>query len=196
MPALGLALATPPTRVRARLTLTDGDVLEVPLSLPHVSAALCLKALAYGGRRSPRDAVDVWRLLEAAHAAGVRAAQWNPGGAGVRLDASQIVHRDFGTPAGPGARAATRDRPFRRGSGPSRSRWWHGRGCEDGAPALLWRSHSPEHLGRSHGDPELLDPATVIDLWCRAADARRPPQPPSAASAVASSGRDEMPSFR
>jgi hypothetical protein len=110
VPALGLALATPPTRVRARLTLTDGEVLDVPLALPDVSAALCIKALAFVGRRSPRDAVDVWRLLEAAHAAGVRAEGWNPDGVGARLDASRIVHREFGTPAGPGMRAATRDR--------------------------------------------------------------------------------------
>jgi hypothetical protein len=110
VPALGLALATPPTKVRARLALTDGHVLDVPLSLPDVSAALCLKALAYVGRRAARDAVDVWRLLEAAHAAGVRAEHWNPAGGGVRGDAARIVHREFGTPAAPGVRTATRDK--------------------------------------------------------------------------------------
>jgi hypothetical protein len=110
VPALGLALAMRPTTVRARLTLTDGELLELPLSLPDVSAALCLKALAYGGRRSARDAVDVWRLLEAAHAAGVRAERWNPARTGARLDTSRIVHREFANPAGPGVRAATRDK--------------------------------------------------------------------------------------
>jgi phosphatidylserine/phosphatidylglycerophosphate/cardiolipin synthase-like enzyme len=46
-----------------------------------------------------------------------------------------------------------------------------------------------EHLGRSPGDPELLDPATAFDLWCRTADAldawhsggRRGPRPPGQA---------------
>jgi hypothetical protein len=110
VPALGLALAAPPTAVRTRLTLTDGETLDFPLALPDVSAALCLKALAFAGRRSSRDAVDVWRLLEAAHAAGVRAGRWNPDGTGVRLDTSRVVHREFAVPAGAGVHAASRDR--------------------------------------------------------------------------------------
>jgi hypothetical protein len=57
VPALGLALAAPPTAVRTRLTLTDGEILDFPLALPDVSAALsppepvCVPPAATGGFR-------------------------------------------------------------------------------------------------------------------------------------------------
>jgi hypothetical protein len=105
VPALGLALAMDATPVDARITLSDGETFAVRLALPDVVAALCLKAFAYRGRRADRDAVDVWRLLEAARASGVGPEAWTAAGPGVRRDAAAVLQRDFAEPTGPGVRA-------------------------------------------------------------------------------------------
>jgi hypothetical protein len=44
--------------------------------LPSPLAALCLKLLAFGSRSAAKDALDIWRLLEVARAAGVGHGDW------------------------------------------------------------------------------------------------------------------------
>lgn len=70
IPGLGLALAMPAVRLDVAVTLSGGRRIAFRLALPDVRAALVLKAYAYRGRLADKDAVDIWRLLEAAHAAG------------------------------------------------------------------------------------------------------------------------------
>lgn len=105
VPGLPLALARPPTTVALDLTLTGGERLSAVIRLPDVVAALCLKALAYQGRMQARDALDIWRLLEAAHAAGFTADRW-PAGATATATA-RIIRQHFATPAASGSRNAT-----------------------------------------------------------------------------------------
>jgi hypothetical protein len=107
VPGLSLALAMPPVVTHAQVVLTGGQTLDVLYRLPDVVAALCMKAHAYRERFLPRDALDIWRLLEAAHAAGVVAEKWAPQGA--RLDASRLLYRYFAETDMLGPRAATRD---------------------------------------------------------------------------------------
>ena len=107
VPGLSLALAMPPVIVDAQIVLTNRQELEVEYRLPDVVAALCMKAHAYQERLLSRDALDVWRLLEAAHAAGVIAEKWTPQGS--RLDASRLLYRYFAEVGTSGPPAATRD---------------------------------------------------------------------------------------
>ena len=96
-----------------RLGLTSGAGMHMQLALPDVTAAICVKALAYKGRLAAKDAVDLWRLLHAAHAAGVRADKWPTGPTG--RAAATVLHSFFGRTNGPGlaqvsARPADRTR--------------------------------------------------------------------------------------
>jgi hypothetical protein len=109
VPGLSLALARPPTTVAAQVKLTSGHRLDLDLALPDVISALCMKALAYQGRYSDRDAVDIWRLLEAAYAAGVTADAW-PSRPGNAADAAAVLRRHFGTPAAGGVRKVSANR--------------------------------------------------------------------------------------
>lgn len=93
IPGLSLALARDPIIVDVDVSLYTGGQLTTRLPLPDPVSALCMKAMAYRGRFEPRDALDVWRLLEVAYAAGVRAADWPPSGTG--LDASRILYQWF-----------------------------------------------------------------------------------------------------
>jgi hypothetical protein len=88
------------TLVDVRVQLTSRKGLAMRLALPDLPAALCLKALAYRGRFAAKDAVDLWRLLTAAHAAGLRKEDW-PGGTTGRK-AAEVLHRFFGAPSGTG----------------------------------------------------------------------------------------------
>jgi hypothetical protein len=130
IPGLRLALAMPATWVQARVRLTsrplptlsgqspapgaepgpasEPGLLHVRLPLPDVQAALCLQAFAYRDRLTSRDALDIWRLLEAAHAAGVRAEGWTPRGA--RLDAARVLHSLYARAGKAGPEAASSDR--------------------------------------------------------------------------------------
>lgn len=74
VPGLHLALARPGTTVTIQVRLTSGHVVDARLVVPDVVSAICLKAYAYDGRLFARDAVDLWRLLEAVRAAGISAA--------------------------------------------------------------------------------------------------------------------------
>lgn len=94
VPGLSFALARPAVDVQIRVVLSDGRQLLASLRLPEPVAALCLKSYAYAGRLEERDAMDVWRLLEVASAAGVRAPNW-PAGPTPR-EAGGLLHRWFG----------------------------------------------------------------------------------------------------
>ncbi|WP_203857917.1 hypothetical protein [Plantactinospora mayteni] len=72
VPGLLLALHRPGAVVEVQVRLTSGTELAIRLVLPELISAVCLKALAYRGRFAAKDAVDLWRLLNAAYAAGLR----------------------------------------------------------------------------------------------------------------------------
>lgn len=108
VPGLQLALARPGVHVRAAADLTTGQSAEMDLVLPDPLSALCLKAYAYRGRMSDRDALDVWRLLEVAREAGTTPADWS--GQGARRDAQQQIIRSFGRAGAPGTTRATSSR--------------------------------------------------------------------------------------
>jgi hypothetical protein len=108
IPGLLDALLLAPTRVQARVLLTDTTQLDLDVPLPDVRAALVMKAHAYAGRLGDNDALDIWRLLQAASNSGHTAADW-PTGSTAR-DAAVILHRHFAVPSGSGHRRATSDR--------------------------------------------------------------------------------------
>lgn len=105
VPGLALALARPGLEIGLEVILTNGDEVRLTTVIPDVVSAICLKAYAYSGRWSDRDAVDIWRLLEAAFAAGVRAENW-PTGASAQ-EAATILRQHFGRPGATGPRRAT-----------------------------------------------------------------------------------------
>lgn len=107
VPGLAEALRLLPAQVPVLATLTDETDVPMLLHLPDVRAALLLKAYAYRGRWSHRDALDIWRLLEAASNAGHRTGDW-PTGLGGR-DAAQILHEFFARPSARGPKLATGD---------------------------------------------------------------------------------------
>lgn len=103
IPGLLMALSLPSTDIDLRVHLTDGTDVEATVALADVRGALALKASAYRDRHAQRDAIDVWRLLEAAFAAGHRARDWPGTGSG--RDASRLLWRYFG-PTGTAIRDA------------------------------------------------------------------------------------------
>jgi hypothetical protein len=70
---LGLAeaLQRPGIEVSLELHRLNEEVLTAELTLPDETSAVVLKALVWERRRAARDAVDLWRTLEVAAAAGV-----------------------------------------------------------------------------------------------------------------------------
>lgn len=113
IPGLVLALHRPAELIDLHVQLTNRDRLAIRVPLPDVTSALCLKALAYRGRFTAKDAVDLWRLANAGHAAGLRAADWPVSVTG--RQAATVLHRFFGSPAAAGLkqmspRAADRTR--------------------------------------------------------------------------------------
>lgn len=106
IPGLSLALARPGSLVTAEVRLTSGHEIVTDLLLPDVVSAICLKAYAYAGRLTDRDAVDLWRLLEAALAAGLTPADWPSGPTGTA--AAEVLRQQFGWPGAPGAARASR----------------------------------------------------------------------------------------
>lgn len=108
VPGLQLALGRDPVEVEFQAQLTSGETLETTALLPDVTSALVLKAYSFKGRMAARDALDVWRLLEAAQASGLQAASWPKSASG--RDAARILHQYFLSPAGPGVKAASDDR--------------------------------------------------------------------------------------
>ncbi len=100
IPGLAVALARTGLEITAKVQLTDRSELTSDLVIPDAVSALILKAYAYRDRLSDRDAVDIWRLLEAAHAAGVTAETWPRGAAATT--AAAVLHQFFGRPGAPG----------------------------------------------------------------------------------------------
>lgn len=105
VPGLILALRLEPVEAVLSAVLSDGSDLPMSLLLPDVRAMLVLKAFAYRGRVSDDDALDIWRLLEAANAVGITAADWPTGADG--RDGARLLHTYFAAPGSGGpARAA------------------------------------------------------------------------------------------
>ena len=108
IPGLLDALRMNAVMVPITAVLSDGTSVGFEVALPDVRAALVLKAYAYAGRFSARDATDIWRLLEAANRAGYTASAW-PRGSGGR-DAAHALRQFFGQPSSRGPRAISPDR--------------------------------------------------------------------------------------
>lgn len=104
IPGLALALGRPSERLDIRVRLLSGGDLRMRLTLPDLTSALCIKALAYRGRFADKDAVDLWRLMTAAYAAGLRSDSWPPTATG-RL-AAEVLAQFFARPGAAGLRQA------------------------------------------------------------------------------------------
>lgn len=76
--------------------------------LPDLTSAICIKALAYRGRFAGKDAVDLWRLMNTAHAFGLRSDSWPTTATGRR--AADVLTRFFGRPSGTGLAQVSRSR--------------------------------------------------------------------------------------
>lgn len=111
VPGLSVALARDGVEVDLEVTLTNKQVLVVPLVLPDVLSALCMKAHAYVGRFSERDAIDVWRLLEAGFASGLMPEHW--GERGTQRDTRAALNQHFGSATSGGATRAAGGRQAR-----------------------------------------------------------------------------------
>jgi len=105
VPGLALALVRPAATVDLEVCLSGGGDLEMRIALPDLASALCVKALAYRGRYADKDAVDLWRLMSAAHATGLRADTWPATLTG--REAAAVLHKFFGRPGAAGLRQAT-----------------------------------------------------------------------------------------
>jgi hypothetical protein len=105
IPGLSLALSAAPTVLLLDIDLFSGERREAVVPVPGPVPALALKALAYRSRLAPKDALDVWRLLEVAAVARISPDEW--AGGGVRRDARQILHHPFGARTVPGSRTAS-----------------------------------------------------------------------------------------
>lgn len=71
VPGLAEALRRPGVPLTIDMALTDGSNAAANVVIPDPAATLGLKAWARTVRREDRDAEDLWRCLEIAHAAGV-----------------------------------------------------------------------------------------------------------------------------
>lgn len=111
IPGLAYALARPARSVTVRVGLTDGSRVTTTVLVPELTAALCIKAIAYRSRFADKDALDLWRLLEAAYAVGNSASTWPTGPTPVI--AAEVLRHHFGRPHGTGLRNLTRDRTQR-----------------------------------------------------------------------------------
>lgn len=91
---LGLAEALKRAGIEVSLKLQrlNGDVVTADLTLPDEVSATTLKALVWRRRAAPKDAVDLWRMLEVANAAGLSPDDFAEGGP---ADAAQIARRSF-----------------------------------------------------------------------------------------------------
>jgi hypothetical protein len=102
VPGVALALSAPSTIIDLTVSLRSGDQARMRLLLPHLGAAVCIKALSYRGRLADKDAVDLWRLMNAAYAAGLRAGDWPTGVTG--RDAAAVLYRFFARAGAQGLR--------------------------------------------------------------------------------------------
>lgn len=105
-PGISLGLAQPSVRVSFDVRLTTGMEFTVAVPLPSPLSALCIKLLAYRGRASRKDAVDIWRLLAVCRAAGVAPGDWKPSGS--QADALKVL-ATFTRPGNPALKALSAD---------------------------------------------------------------------------------------
>lgn len=89
IPGLHYALAVDPVVVEIEARLTTGERVSATVTLPSPHAALILKLLSWQSRLAAKDAVDIWRTLAVAHAAGVGPTDWR--GSGVHRDAAAVL---------------------------------------------------------------------------------------------------------
>lgn len=108
VPGLAFALGRPATHVQIEVRLTSGHELQATLELPDLLSALVLKTYAYTGRYADRDALDLWRLLEAGAAAGITSQDWPPGPS--TTYAAGTLRQFFGRPAAAGLGQASQRR--------------------------------------------------------------------------------------
>lgn len=109
IPGLALALTRPAieTVIAVRL-FAGGGSITTKVAVPDLASALCLKAFSYAGRCSDRDSLDLYRLMVAAEAAGLRPEAWPTNSDGRR--AAAILREAFTHPAGGGLRRLPGDR--------------------------------------------------------------------------------------
>lgn len=100
IPGLAFALSRPPTMVDLQVRLLGSGEVGMCLELPDLMSAVCIKALAYRGRFADKDAVDLWRLMNAAYAADLSSTSWPTGPTG--RDAARVLDRFFGRPGATG----------------------------------------------------------------------------------------------
>lgn len=91
IPGLVYALGTAPVEVELEAELTVGARVEAVVRLPGPLAALCLKLLAWESRMSPKDAMDIWRMLGVCDASGISSTDWP--GSGTARDARSALRR-------------------------------------------------------------------------------------------------------
>lgn len=91
---LGLAeaLLRPGVEVSLDLHRLNGEILTAELILPDEVSAVVLKALVWNRRGASKDAVDLWRMLEVAVAAGVSPDAFSEGAG---TESAEIARRSF-----------------------------------------------------------------------------------------------------
>lgn len=97
-PGINLALAHDPVLVVVSPRLTTGRELTLSLRLPSPHSLLAIKLLAWGGRRTRKDVLDIWRLLATCRVAGVEPSNWwSKGAQGDALKQLEVMTR-LGSP--------------------------------------------------------------------------------------------------
>lgn len=96
-PGIRLALSIEPISMDVGVMMLDGSTSDFKIRVPPVEVAIILKAYAFQSRRSVKDVVDLFSLLEIGHAHELSTTTtWkllDSPVSGGRLDASRILHR-------------------------------------------------------------------------------------------------------
>ena len=100
IPGLAFAMSRRPIAVDLDTRLTGGRNLHMRLVIPDLTSAICIKAFAYRGRYADKDAVDLWRLMNAAYGGGLRSEEWPTSVTG--RSAGAVLTRFFARQGGPG----------------------------------------------------------------------------------------------
>lgn len=109
IPGLAFAMSRPPVVIDVAVRLTGGDALVMRLVLPDLTSAICIKALAYRGRFADKDAIDLWRLLNAAYETGLhRSAVWPATVTG--RTAADVLMKFFARRGAPGLKQVSNSR--------------------------------------------------------------------------------------
>lgn len=91
VPGLASALIRPGLELDLELHRLNGDTMSVPILVPDEVSAVVLKALAWRQRSAQRDAIDTWRTLEVAFAAGLARDDFQ----GAWSGADEVLRDDF-----------------------------------------------------------------------------------------------------